>query len=220
MRSICAFGIEQIYQIDKLGNFLYGKVPSTLSNAAGVTLSAASGANFGAGNFSLNFFQMLNKYPKSYYNKIRNRIFEANMDEKEFFYKLGRLIYRIDGAYEAYGRNGKIGSPNLLWILYALNDGGKHSQKQLCDEWAIPRSTANTIIKDLESKRYVTLSQIKGERRELLVSLTAEGRKYADGILSDLYQREKNIYDNIHDPDELLAALQDLAAKVQLIAKK
>ncbi len=142
------------------------------------------------------------------------------MNERTFFYNLGKLVYQIDGVYDEYGRNSKLNSPNFLWILYALNDGEKHSQKQICDDWAIPRSTANTIIKDLESKKYISLSQIKGERRELLVSLTPLGKEYADGILSDLYRREKEIYASIGNADLLLSALQDLAEKMQKIAEK
>ncbi len=142
------------------------------------------------------------------------------MNERIFFYRLGKLVYGLDGVYEEYGRNCRVGSPNLLWILYALNDGERHSQKQICEDWSIPRSTANTIIKDLESKQYVALSQIKGERRELLVSLTACGKEYAESILSDLYRREKEIYAEIENPAALLLTLQDLAAKMQKIAAK
>ena len=68
----------------------------------------------------------------------------------------------------------------------------------------VPRSTANTIRKDLEGKGFVALSQIKGERRELLVSLTASGKEYADGILSDLYKREREVYDQLDDPQSTL----------------
>ena len=142
------------------------------------------------------------------------------MDERIFFYRLGKLIYQIDGVYQQYGRGCKLGSPNFLWILYALNDGERHSQKQICADWDIPRSTANTIIKDLESKNYIALSQIKGERRELLVSLTPSGKEYADGILSYLYKREREIYSEIEAPEELLDALQNLAAKMQKIAAR
>ena len=142
------------------------------------------------------------------------------MDGRTFFNEFGKLVYQIDGAYEDYGKRCNVGSPNLLWILYALNDGARHSQKQICDDWAIPRSTANTIIKDLESKNYVALSQIKGERRELLVSLTARGKEYADGILGDLYEREREIFAGLKDPEMLLLGLRELAAKAQMIAAK
>ncbi len=141
------------------------------------------------------------------------------MDAREFFYKFGKIIYQIDGLYEEYGRNSQIKSPNLLWILYALGDGEKHSQRQICDDWAIPRSTANTIIKDLESKGYISLSPIKGERRELLVSLTPSGKEYADNLLSELYCREREIFKAIPDADSLLADLENLATKMRLIAE-
>ena len=142
------------------------------------------------------------------------------MDERTFFHQLGKCVYKIDGAYDEYGRNFKIASSNLLWILYALNDGERHSQKQLCEDWAIPRSTANTIIKDLESKNFVTLSPIEGERRELLILLTPSGKEYADKTLSDLYQREKEIFSELKDPEELLALLEEFTKKTQKIAAK
>lgn len=141
------------------------------------------------------------------------------MDEREFFYRLGRMIYRIDGVYDEYGRNSKISSPNLLWILYALNDKQKHSQRQICEDWAIPRSTANTIIKDLESKGFVRLIPIKGERRELFVSLTPSGKEYADKLLSDLYRREKAVYKNVQNAERLLSALEELASEMNVIGQ-
>ena len=151
--------------------------------------------------------------------KIRIRISEVFMDSKEFFYELGRLVYKLDGVYEEYGRSLKVGSANLLWILYALNDGKRHSQKEICNDWDIPRSTANTIVKDLQGKGYVELSQIKGERRELLVSLTDSGKQYANGILSDLYKKEKQIYGEIENPESIIVKLKDLLQSMQKISK-
>ncbi len=142
------------------------------------------------------------------------------MNERDFFYKLGKLVYQIDGVYEEYGKNFSLSSPNLLWILYALNDGEHHSQKQICEDWLIPRSTANTIIKDLENKKYIRLSKIKGEKRELQVSLTEKGKEYANGILSELYNLEKEIYLKIENPEDLLLSLQELVTKLQKISKK
>ncbi len=140
------------------------------------------------------------------------------MNEKDFFYELGKLIYRIDGVYEIYGKNSHINSPNLLWILYSLNDGKEHSQKQICDDWSIPRSTANTIIKELEEKEYITLRQIKGQRRELNIVLTESGKTYADMLLKDLYNREKEAYKNIPNPKEVLEILNNLVQNLQIIS--
>ncbi len=140
------------------------------------------------------------------------------MNVKEFFYEFGKLIYQIDGVYENYGRNCKISPPTLLWILYSLNDGKEHSQKQICNDWSIPRSTANTIIKELEDKGYIYLSQIKGKRRELNISLTKDGEEYANKLLKDLYSREKEVYKEIQNPEETLLVLKNLAKKMLIIS--
>lgn len=142
------------------------------------------------------------------------------MNERDFFYEFGKLIYQIDGVYENYGRNSKISPPTLLWILYSLNDDKEHSQKQICDDWSIPRSTANTIIKELEEKGYIDLSQIKGKRRELNISLTKSGKDYADALLKDLYFKEKEVYKEIQNPEETLRVLKSLTEKMLIISNE
>lgn len=124
------------------------------------------------------------------------------MDSKTFFYEFGKLVYRIDGFYAEYAKRSGVKS-NLLWVLYALNDGNEHSQKEICDSWDLPRTTVNTIVKELEEEGYVSLKQIKGEKRELSLSLTEKGKEYADGILKDLYVIERNAYKKLKDSDVL-----------------
>ena len=104
------------------------------------------------------------------------------MDSKSFFYEFGKLIYKVDGFYREFAKNLDV-KENLLWILYALNDDKEHSQKEICDNWDLPRSTVNTIMKELEADGYVKLLQIKGEKRELLVKLTDSGKEYSKVLL-------------------------------------
>jgi DNA-binding MarR family transcriptional regulator len=139
---------------------------------------------------------------------------ERFMDSLEFFYRFGRAIYKIDATYDEYGKNSKIYAPNYLWILYALNDGEEHSQSEICREWLIPRSTINTVVKNIEEKGYIELVHIKGTRRELHIRLTASGKEYVNCILGDLYEKEKRIYDTIENPQAFLAQLENLAEKV------
>ena len=116
------------------------------------------------------------------------------MTSKEYFYEFGKLIYKVDGFYAEYAKKLDV-KENLLWILYALNDGKDHSQKEICASWDIPRSTVNTITKELEGEGYVALSQIKGEKRELRLKLTDEGREYAESLLGELYEIEAIVFE-------------------------
>lgn len=137
------------------------------------------------------------------------------MDSKTFFYEFGRSIYKVDGFYAQYAKKREV-KENLLWILYALNDGKEHSQKEICDSWDLPRSTVNTIMKELETDGYVILSQIKGEKRELNVSLTKKGQLYADTLLKDLYEIENKVFEKLKSYkviDELNHIIDELYKK-------
>ena len=128
------------------------------------------------------------------------------MNSRMFFYEFGKCLYGVDGFYAEYAKKFDV-KENLLWILYALNDGKQHSQKEICDSWDLPRSTVNTIMKELENGGYVSLSQIKGEKRELSVSLTDNGQKYAEELLAELYEIEKRVYTLFAESD-LLAEMK------------
>ncbi|MDE6923640.1 MAG: hypothetical protein K2P59_00050 [Acetatifactor sp.] len=58
--------------------------------------------------------------------------------------KLVIAISNLDKIYTA--NTPKIGRQSSeLWLMYALNDGEAHSQKQICEEWGFPRTTLNTV---------------------------------------------------------------------------
>ncbi|MBR6288665.1 MAG: MarR family transcriptional regulator [Acholeplasmatales bacterium] len=85
---------------------------------------------------------------------------------KEFFYRFGKLIYKIDYFYAEVAKKSGV-KPNLMWILYALNDGESHSQKEISISWDIPITTINTIVKKLNDDGYVDLIHIPGKRRDI-----------------------------------------------------
>ena len=137
------------------------------------------------------------------------------MDSKKFFYELGKSVYKLDGFYSEYAKKFDV-KENLLWILYALNDGKEHSQKEICENWGLPRTTVNTIMKELENNKYVELCQIKGEKRELKVNLTEKGKNYADNLLKELYHIEKQVFEVVNNTkitEELNAITENLYKK-------
>lgn len=68
-------------------------------------------------------------------------------DKNEQIRKIMISINRIDGVYYQWARG--IGlKDNMLSLLYALSDGKPYTQKQICDEWLIPKTTINTVIKE------------------------------------------------------------------------
>jgi len=116
----------------------------------------------------------------------------------EFFYKFGKLIYKIDYFYAEVAKKSGV-KPNLMWILYALNDGKSHSQKEISISWDIPITTINTIVKELIDDGYVELIHIPGKRREMNIILTEKGREYSKNILNDIYKIEDDVFKSLGD---------------------
>lgn len=112
-----------------------------------------------------------------------------NTNTYELMRKLMSSINKIDGAYYVYGRSEKI-NENTLALLYELDDDKPHTQKQISDDWLIPRTTVNTIVKDLASKNYLTLTS-EPHSKEKKINLTKEGKAYTKDALKDIYEAEQ-----------------------------
>lgn len=142
------------------------------------------------------------------------------MDAKKFFYEFGREFYKIDAYYAAFAKKSGV-QPRLLWVLYALNDGEAHTQKEICDTWILPRTTVNTVVKELESQKYVVLSRIKGKKREMNVMLTEEGKAYANEKLARLYDIENRVFDCLSETDkQVIDHMKNLVQSLERERKK
>lgn len=88
--------------------------------------------------------------------------------------------------YQAVRRLGVKG--NTFVLLYALADGQPHSQKQICEEWSVPRTTLNTIVQECQELGYLELLPTGGKEKDL--RLTDSGQSWAAGILTPILEAE------------------------------
>lgn len=101
-----------------------------------------------------------------------------------------------DPGYYPHGRRilllrPPLGVPeNLLALLYALEDGKPHSQKEICEDWLIPKTTINTIVKEQIAAGRITLRAGKG-KREKIICLTESGHAYAQKALQGICEAER-----------------------------
>ena len=95
---------------------------------------------------------------------------------------------RMDGAYYYFARHSGV-PENQLALFYALSDGKPHSQKEICEDWLIPKTTINTVVKEQVAAGHLTLRA--GEGREKIICLTDAGRAYAEKAISALCAAER-----------------------------
>lgn len=108
----------------------------------------------------------------------------------ELMQSLTLATNKIDGVYYIFSRKSGV-NENTLALFYALDDNKPHSQKEICDNWLIPRTTINSIIKNLMKKGFVTLIP-EPHSKEKNILLTDSGKKYAKALLSDIYDAEQS----------------------------
>lgn len=137
------------------------------------------------------------------------------MNSQKFFYDFGRALYRIDSIYDEFAKQSNVSSA-LLWVMYALNDGNPHTQIEISNDWELPKTTVNTVIKEIQKDGYVELVPIKGKRREMSIVLTESGKIFADHVLSDIYKKEEEVYKNLSlEERKIVAVLEKMARKLK-----
>ena len=122
--------------------------------------------------------------------------------------KFMMAISKLEKTYEA--RSSKLGSQSSeFWIMYTLDDGYPHSQKQICDEWGFTKTTLNSVIKKCEKAGYLILLLIPGKRREMQICLTESGKAYEKQLLGFFYQAENRAMEETlkHYPAEFIDAI-------------
>ena len=125
--------------------------------------------------------------------------------------RIWHLMNNIDGVYYYLSRNAGI-NENSLTLLYALDDGMPHSQKEISDEWLIPRTTINSIIKTMICDGYVEFCEEQHKKEKQLI-LTKIGHDYAEHLLGDIYAIEERAIRKTLTAysSEFVAALEDFS---------
>lgn len=96
----------------------------------------------------------------------------------------------MDLVYEEWAKERGL-SVNMVWVLYALcEERTVHTQKEIGQRWLIPKQTVNTILKDLALRGWVTAQPLPEDRRNKRIDLTPEGRRFAEGVVGALEERE------------------------------
>lgn len=97
---------------------------------------------------------------------------------------------RIDALYvdsvRTFGVKG-----NLFVLFYAIADGKPYSQRQICDEWKLPRTTLNTIVRECVKDGLVRLVPRGNKEKDIV--LTAKGREIADRVFAPIFTAESRV---------------------------
>lgn len=98
-------------------------------------------------------------------------------------------IIQFRGLYAAWAKEHGISYHELL-VLYTIRDQGFCTQKQICDNYFLPRQTMNHVFLDLRKRGLLELSFEHCIGREKAFILSVQGDKYAKPLLDALNRVE------------------------------
>lgn len=118
-------------------------------------------------------------------------LWEVAMDQEllKLLAGINCAIIKFRGLYAAWARDLGISYHELL-VLYTIRDQGFCTQKQICDNYLLPRQTMNHVILDLRERGLLEQSPEHCSGREKAFVLSERGKQYAGPILEALNRME------------------------------
>lgn len=104
---------------------------------------------------------------------------------------VNRAIIQFRGIYSEWSKQHSI-SYNEMLVLYTIREHGYCIQKQICDNYLLPRQTMNNVITKMRAEGLLELSGQICEGREKAFSLTLKGEKHAKKVMKSLNNIEEH----------------------------
>lgn len=126
--------------------------------------------------------------------KVRHGKDKMNQDIQKFLRRLDNSLLLVRGVYADWAKRYGV-SYNGMAILYYMDGFGSCTQKQLSEEFLIPKQTVNNVVKKLFAAGYIRECPKDGQReggwREKRLELTEEGKAHTDEMMGGLFHAEE-----------------------------
>lgn len=123
-------------------------------------------------------------------------------NNREKINQLYDSVHSIDYIYESYAKSQGIPYNEMLFFYVLLEENQDCiTQKQICDKLDIPKTTVNSLVKNLIKKEFVILEQSKNNKKEKFVTLTKQGKEYAEQLILPLFKCEEEAISHLTTKD-------------------
>ena len=98
---------------------------------------------------------------------------------------LNQAIIQFRGIYSAWSNELGISYHEML-ILYTIREYGYCTQKQICDNYLLPKQTIHNVISAMRRNGLLNVSVNHGKGREKAFVLSDQGKAYAAPFLRSM----------------------------------
>lgn len=106
-----------------------------------------------------------------------------------------RMLNGLEHIYSEFSRACSL-SDCAYWVLVDTSTaGGSIAVSRLTSEWFYSKQTINSAIKTLTARGFATLEFAEGSRKNKVVSLTEEGRRFAKRYAMPAQKAEQQAFE-------------------------
>ena len=113
---------------------------------------------------------------------------------ENYIHRYNTLWRETSVLYEDWAKKRGISYFELLTILSVTEAQTPCTQKDICDQWILPKQTVNSVLANFVKRGWVRLSPSPKDRRNKEILLTGEGKIAAAKIAGDLQEKENAVW--------------------------
>ena len=98
---------------------------------------------------------------------------------------VNHAIIKCRGVYSQWAKKCGV-SYNRMLVFYTIRDYGYCTQKQMCDQYLLPRQTMNNVVATLCREGLLAEDPVRRQGREKAYVLTSAGAEYSAMHLASL----------------------------------
>ena len=106
-------------------------------------------------------------------------------NKQKLFDNVNRAIIKFRAIYFKWSRRHNISYHEML-VLYTIRENGYCTQKQICDNYLLPKQTIHNIISNMRENGILIYDESLSVSREKFFVLSEKGREYAAPFLESL----------------------------------
>ena len=105
---------------------------------------------------------------------------------------LNRSLSKINGLYQKWSLQNDMNSC-MVQTMYAIYMENEMTQKEICENYQLPRQTVNNTIKLLEHNGHVKLMPFEKDKRWKKIVLTDAGSEYIEREIAQLIELDLSV---------------------------
>ncbi len=146
---------------------------------------------------------------------------EGLIARDEWNLSFDRLYRESDKLYHRLAAHCDL-SETAYWVAYGIYmQGGSISVRDLIELCDMPKQSANSALKALENKGYVTLDFCEGSKKAKVATLTEAGRAFCDEKIRPANRAERRAFETLEpaEQSEFLRLVEKYVGAIQIELK-